>query len=188
MKSLDIDRLRLLGRRLYPVIRRSSLSETDPLWRNGYTLLPFPCPGHQAQPGDLRIIYATQGEMIDRYYQALRILHLDDEEERLFQRFDRLENFRSKLENRLARITPWRYAASERNDVKKALTFLRRFLSRELPYGTTRYIPKDQAKSFLNDTERLFGVAEVHICTDQMLQPLTEELLSSATEPHNDDS
>jgi hypothetical protein len=69
-----------------------------------------------------------------RYWEAIRALDLDPQEEEQFLAFGELDTFRDRLARRLSRTKLWDYAPDQRDAVKEARNYLQDFIGVEISY------------------------------------------------------
>jgi len=142
---------------------------------DGIVLQPYTLQAEDpAGEGDLMVIYHTRETMERRYREAIRALELQEAEAERFGEPEQLEHFGRALEKRLDKVKLWHYAPEQRDEVKAARTFLRNFLSAEIPYGERRFIPADERESFWVDAASRFGVEGYYHCHATREQPLEQ--------------
>ncbi len=174
MKPIDNETLNALREKI-----PFAASKTDEAPRfntpDGIVLQPYILQAEDpAGEGDLMVVYHTWETMKRRYDEAIRALELQEAEAERFGEPERLKTFHRALEKRLDKVKLWHYAPEQRDEVKAARTFLRSFLSVEIPYGEKRFIPADERESFWADAANRFGVEGYYHCLAAKTQPLEQ--------------
>ena len=177
MKTIDLNVIKDLGSKV-PFAGGEKTEETLSHFVQGTRLDPYVCSAEQkGTEGDMMLVYQDRASVAQQYRQAIAMLDLNEADTRYLQNFDAIDTFRTQLEKQIDKTKLWNYAPQQREDVKKARTFLKNILSVEIPYGETVFVPAEEMEEFLADEVQCFGVAEYYYCTREqsLLDPVRHQ-------------
>jgi hypothetical protein len=111
--------------------------------------------------GDIEIVYHTRESLEDLYADSILALDIESEaEEKMYLELENMDAFKGSLMTRLDKTKLWNYPPDVRDSIKKARSFLKRFMEQDVSYGFTVLVPADEAETFMADEEKLFGIRE----------------------------
>ncbi len=127
-------------------------------------------------PGDMLVTYWDQAETTRRFHQAIRALDLDTGEEAVYLEQVMDDTLRVRLARRLEQIKLWNHPPMRRDAIKNARTFLKQYVTQNVPHGKTRHVPQEEIDAFLGDPSARFGVAAYYYRTGKPTQQAAERI------------
>ena len=119
--------------------------------------------------GDMQVIYKDELDISISYKDGINRLNFNEDEEKKYLDFTKLDTFKGELAKRLKEIKIRDYGSEQRDNIKNAKKTLGFIIDNNIPYGSSDKVEKEDINEFLTDDKKAFGISEVIYYLDNEL-------------------